>query len=383
MISKNKYDYIICGGGASGLLLSLSIINDDFFNDKKILIIEKDKKNENDRTFGFWDNKKSLLDELVFKEWEYAEFKDSSFHNSFFLEPFKYKMIKSSKFYSHIGKKISKASNFTYLNSNIKSIDQENKFVKTEDGEFQASIIFSSIYDDQEVKFKKYPLLKQHFIGWTIETKNESFDDNKITFMDFSVDQKNEIRFMYILPFSKNKALVEYTLFSKSIISDNEYENEIQNYLKEKNITDYTILDKEKGLIPMTCYPFFEKNTDSYFKIGTAGGWTKPSTGYTVKNSIDKIDLILNYIKKDRPLSKISFKNRFWYYDLLFLDVLIDSKGEGSKVFSDLFRNNDPIKIFKFLDEKTTFGEELSIFLSVNVMTFIKSLIKRISNFSI
>mgnify|MGYP003682179653 CR=1 FL=1 len=383
MISKNKYDYIICGAGASGLLLSYSIINDDFFNDKKILIIEKDKKIQNDKTFGFWESKESLLDELVFKEWKYAEFKDSKFHNSFLLKPFKYKMIKSSKFYSHIGEKISKASNFTYLNSNIKSIDQENKLVKTDNGEFQSSIIFSSIYDDQKVKFKKYPLLKQHFIGWTIETKNESFDDNKITFMDFSVDQKNEIRFMYILPFSKNKALVEYTLFSKSIISDNEYENEIQNYLKEKNITDYTILDKEKGLIPMTCYPFFQKNTDNYFKIGTAGGWTKPSTGYTVKNSIDKIDLIINYLKKGKPLSKINFKNRFWYYDLIFLDVLIDSKGEGSKVFSDLFKNNDPIKIFKFLDEKTSLGEELSIFLSVNIITFVKSLMKRISNLSI
>ena len=51
--------------------------------------------------------------------------------------------------------------------------------------------------------------------------------------MDFSVDQKDEIRFMYILPFSKNKALVEYTLFSKELISDNEYEKEIKSYLKK------------------------------------------------------------------------------------------------------------------------------------------------------
>ena len=92
---------------------------------------------------------------------------------------------------------------------------------------------------------------------------------------------------------------------------------------------------------------------------------------------------MLNYLKKDKPLSKISYKTGFWYYDLLFLDVLIESKGNGSKVFSDLFRNNDPIKIFKFLDEKTSFREELSIFLSVNVMTFVRSLFKRILNFSI
>ena len=376
-----KYDYIICGGGASGLLLANALLSDKHFNDKKILIIEKDSKTDNDKTFGFWNDKESVLDNIVFKEWEYAEFRDSNSHNSFLLSPYKYKMIKSNEFYLYIGDKISKASNFTYLNSTVKEIDKVNNTVKTDDGEFSSTIIFSSIYN--EVSFKKYPLLKQHFIGWTIETKDESFDNNKITFMDFSVDQKDEIRFMYILPFSKNKALIEYTLFSGDIISDDEYEKEIKTYLKKKNILNYSIVEKEKGMIPMSCYPFFENNTDTYFQIGTAGGWSKPSTGYTIKNSIEKIDIIINSLKQNKPLSKIRFKNRFWYYDLLFLDVLIASKGKGSQVFSDLFKNNDPIKIFKFLDEKTSVMEELSIFLSVDIKTFVKSLIKRISNLSI
>ena len=376
-----RFDYIICGGGASGLLLSNALLSDKHFNDKKILIIEKDSKTDNDKTFGFWNDKESVLDNIVFKEWEYAEFRDSNSHNSFLLSPYKYKMIKSNEFYLSIGDKISKASNFTYLNSTVNEIDQVNNKVKTNDGEFSSSIIFSSIYN--EVSFKKYPLLKQHFIGWTIETKNENFDDNKITFMDFSVDQKDEIRFMYILPFSKNKALIEYTLFSGEIINDDEYEKEIKAYLKKKNILNYSIVEKEKGMIPMTCYPFFENNTDTYFQIGTAGGWSKPSTGYTIKNSIEKIDIIINSLKQNKPLSKIRFKNRFWYYDLLFLDVLIASKGKGSQVFSDLFKNNDPIKIFKFLDEKTSVMEELSIFLSVDIKIFVRSLIKRISNLSI
>ena len=375
------FDYIICGGGASGLLLSNALISDKYFNDKKVLIIEKDIKNINDKTFGFWNEEKSLLDEIVFKEWEYAEFLDSNSHNSFSLSPYKYKMINSKKFYIHIGNKISKASNFTYLNSSINEIDEINRIVKTDDGDFTSSIIFSSIYN--EVSFKKYPLLKQHFIGWTIETKTEVFDDNKITFMDFSVDQKDEIRFMYVLPFNKNKALVEYTLFSSDLISDKEYEEEIQKYLEKNNISNYSVIEKEKGIIPMTCYPFFENNTDTYFQIGTAGGWSKPSTGYTVKNSIKKIDIIINSLKQNKPLSKIRFKNRFWYYDLLFLDVLIASKGKGSQVFSDLFKNNDPIKIFKFLDEKTSVFEELTIFLSVDIKTFVRSLLKRISNLSI
>ena len=83
-----KYDYIICGGGASGLLLSNAFIKDEFFNDKKILIIERESKTLNDKTFGFWNDKESVLDDMVFKEWEFAEFKDSSSYNTFLLKPY-------------------------------------------------------------------------------------------------------------------------------------------------------------------------------------------------------------------------------------------------------------------------------------------------------
>ena len=138
-----RFDYIICGGGASGLLLSNALLSDKHFIDKKILLIEKESKTDNDKTFGFWNDKESVLDNIVFKEWEYAEFRDSNSHNSFLLSPYKYKMIKSNEFYLYIGDKISKASNFTYLNSTVNEIDQVNNTVKTNDGEFSSSIIFS------------------------------------------------------------------------------------------------------------------------------------------------------------------------------------------------------------------------------------------------
>ena len=83
-----KYDYIICGGGASGLLLANAFIKDEFFNDKKILIIERESKTLNDKTFSFWDNQSNVLDRIVFKSWEKAEFKDSKISSSFNLSPY-------------------------------------------------------------------------------------------------------------------------------------------------------------------------------------------------------------------------------------------------------------------------------------------------------
>jgi len=103
--------------------------------------------------------------------------------------------------------------------------------------------------------------------------------------MDFSVEQQGNTRFMYVLPTSSTEALLEYTLFSKDLLSKDEYENEIETYLHKLGITEYEIVEKEQGTIPMTSYQFWKHNTKNILNIGSAGGWTKASTGYTFKNT--------------------------------------------------------------------------------------------------
>ena len=377
---RESFDYIICGAGASGLLLANSMIEDNFFRDKKILLIEKNNKSINDRTWGFWDNKVNVLDSIIFKSWDNAEFIDSSFRKSFSLSPYKYMMVKAVDFYSHFLEKIDNASNFEYVNASISEIvsNTNHNYVNTSIGKFSSKLIFSSLPLNNNINFNKYPLLNQSFIGWTIETVEDVFDENKMTLMDFDRDQKNETRFIYTLPFSSKRALIEYTLFSETLISDKEYEDGIKEYLNKRGINDYRVLEKEKGNIPMTCYPFEKSNTDKLIYIGTAGGWTKPSTGYTIKNTIEKTKELVSFIQSNQSLKKFKKRNRFWYYDLLLLDVLKSTKGNGYKSFSYMFKRNNPIKILKFLDEKTNLNEELPILLSVNKIVFIKAFLNRV-----
>ena len=377
---RESFDYIICGAGASGLLLANSMIEDDFFRDKKILLIEKANKSINDRTWGFWDNKVNVLDSIIFKSWDNAEFVNSSFRKNFSLSPYKYMMVKAVDFYSHFLEKIDNASNFEYVNASISEIvsNTNHNYVNTSIGKFSSKLIFSSLPLNNNINFNKYPLLNQSFIGWTIETVEDVFDENKMTLMDFDRDQKNETRFIYTLPFSSKRALIEYTLFSETLISDKEYEDGIKEYLNKRGINDYRVLEKEKGNIPMTCFPFEKSNTDKLIYIGTAGGWTKPSTGYTIKNTIEKTEELVSFIQSNQSLKKFKKRNRFWYYDLLLLDVLKSTKGNGYKVFSYMFKRNNPIKILKFLDEKTNLNEEVLILLSVNKIPFIKAFLNRV-----
>jgi lycopene beta-cyclase len=179
--------------------------------------------------------------------------------------------------------------------------------------------------------------------------------------MDFTVAQKGNTRFMYILPFSKNKALIEYTLFSADLLHDESYEIEIAEYIKQLGITQYKITEKEQGNIPMTCYPFEKYNLKNIINIGSAGGWTKPSTGFTFKRITEYSKNLVDFLKLNDNLRLFSVKSRHWYYDLIFIDVLWRDNSKGSEVFSSIFRKNKIQDVLSFLDEKSNFWTELKI----------------------
>ena len=221
----------------------------------------------------------------------------------------------------------------------------------------------------------------EKYQNWFIETDKNLFDDSTATFMDFTVDQKRNTRFMYVLPISPNKALFEYTLFSKEVLTKDEYEGELLKYLDTKFITEYTITEIEQGVIPMTSYKFWVQNSKNILHIGTVGGWTKASTGYTFKNTSKKTIQLIAFLKAENDFTHFRKKTRFWWYDLLLIDVLSSYNHLGSKLFSTLFKRNSLKNVFRFLDEETSFIEDLRIMLSMPPLRFIVALFRRVLNF--
>ena len=94
---KLDYDYIICGGGISGLLLASKFSNDSYYNNKSILILDPDyPKSNNDRTLCFWDKKKSVWDSLMTASWDNVVFKNGKDEKTLELSPLNYKMLSLS-----------------------------------------------------------------------------------------------------------------------------------------------------------------------------------------------------------------------------------------------------------------------------------------------
>ena len=376
----NHYHYIFTGNGLSALLTLFEMIQSGQFSDKKILLIDSDSKNKNDRTWCFWDSEK-LFDSIISKKWKQAWFKNEKFINQLNLNPYDYKMIRSADFYKLIFDEIAKHPNIEILQDEVIDFSElgNHCVVKTKTKSFTCNKIFNSIFNPELVKAQtKFPLVQQHFIGWFIKSKEAVFTEDCPTFMDFSVEQKGNTRFMYILPTSSTEALIEYTLFSKDLLSKQEYEIEIENYIKNLGITEYEIIEKEQGNIPMTCFPFWKNNSKNIINIGSAGGWSKASTGYTFKNSVKKSKKLVQFLKQESDFTKFHKINKFWRYDLLLIDILYNTNQQGSAIFSSMFKTGKAALIFKFLDEETSFWEDVQVIWMCPKGMFIKALLKRI-----
>lgn len=372
---QKQYDYIITGAGCAGLSLLMRILQEPSLNKKSILVIDEQPKNKNDRTWCFWEQEKGLFDEIVHHRWQELKF-DSAYYSSVFsIAPYSYKMIQGLDFYNHVINFAKQFPNVAFRYEKVIGVTTENDFavVQLTNEKIYSSYIFNSILFEQPVLHKNTYYLLQHFKGWVIETKEPCFNINTATFMDFTVRQKHSTTFMYVLPISETKALVEYTLFTKELLEQDEYTIALKKYIAEKITTqDYTVVHEEFGIIPMTNY-LFPRHNNNVIYIGIAGGQAKGSSGYAF-NFIQKrtAKIVESLLQNNHPFVSRSFSDKkFHLYDSVLLNVLYNKKIEGAAVFSAIFQKNKPQTVLQFLDNQSNFLQDLKIMSSVPTSIFL------------
>ena len=370
----SNYDYIICGGGCSGLSLAYRLLSEEFRN-SKILIIDKDRKNKNDRTWSFWTtDEEDIFAEIYAKTWHRLAFYSPNLELETDPFPYKYNTIHGVDFYQFVLDKINASDHIHFLNAEIYDQKEvaDTVVITTSEGEFQAQYCFDSIV--RSFPENKKLFVWQHFLGWEVEYDKDTFNDDVATFMDFRIEQNGETIFVYVLPFSKTSALVEATFFSKEILKPKVYEDILDPYVKTYFGSNFQIINKEAGAIPMTTEPF-SKGSKRIIPIGTNNGTVKPSTGYAFTRIQKECNHLIEGIKK-RKIEKVQPRKRFLAYDRTLLNVLITGKESGQKVFTMLFKNNKFNKILKFLNEDTSIFEEIAIFNTLPFASFLRAFTK-------
>jgi len=377
-----EYDYIIAGAGSAGLSLAWHMIHSGL-SDKKILIVDKNLSPVNDKTWCFWHRGEPPFKNVIQKSWSKIEIyvNDTKIKNS--LDEYPYYCIRSSEFSRYILKQIRDHSNVDLLESSVKEIDKAVKGVtiSTGDKSYSADYIFQSCFQPKKLRKADihYPLL-QHFLGWEVETDIPVFDSDSFILMDFDETYKDGIAFIYLLPWSEHKALIEYTIFSPQPEQSSLYERKLELYLFNRfklKQYNYSIKRTEYGKIPMQDTPYDPFYVPNVVNIGTVGGLTKPSTGYTFSRIQEHSRAIVDsLVQKNEPAPPPRSSFRYRAYDLWLLQILHDTPEKGLSVFHDLFRKNSTDAIFKFLSEKSSLKEDLHIMSSVPYIPFLKAIWK-------
>ena len=279
---SKDFDYIIAGGGCAGLSLAKQLISSTL-REKKILIVDSSPKTENDKTWCYWAES-PFFPELNPHAWEHIQFHSDEVYRKSSIAPLKYFCVNSLRFYRYMHKELSQHPNVTLLMATVWDLEDgdEGAKVYTSEGNFSADWVFNSIVGKPTLSANDI-YQRQHFMGWRIETQNPLFDSKTMTLMDFRIPQEGQTRFVYCLPFSPNHALIEFTVFSETLIPDSAYSEALGTYMDAHFPGQpYRIVEVEKGSIPMTTYQFPRTKGKHIVNIGTAGGLTKPTTGYTL-----------------------------------------------------------------------------------------------------
>ena len=352
-----EFDYVIIGGGCSGLSLAYELEINKMLDNKSLAIIEPRQEYKRDKTWSFWKVCDHNFDDCVIKSWNTFTINTYNNSNELKSQKFPYQSINSGMFYNKVNSKLSSNSNISFF-KNLNELD------------LSKSIVFNSVIESEPDRSD----LWQHFQGFEIETQKDIFDDSIINLMDFDCEQRDEVHFFYTLPFSKNRALIETTWISnledKSLMN---YDFQLENYIKKNlGIKNYQIKFTERGAIPLSRN--FINRDKKKINIGSAGGMTRLSTGYTFLNIQNQSKYIIENLNNLEKIHDYKIGKKYEILDKLFLKVLKNNPRKMPEIFYNMFKGSTD-SVIKFLSNKSNIFEDINIILKMPKWLFIKELI--------
>lgn len=221
--------------------------------------------------------------------------------------------------------------------------------------------------------------LWQHFLGVEVRTPRPAFDAGRAVLMDLRARQPRQgTGFGYLLPLGRRRALVEYTVFAPGARpSATDLQAGLDAYLAATVPGEHEVLRHEEGSIPMTSARFrVREGRSRVVRIGTAGGATRASTGYTFAAMQRQAEAVARAVSHGRaPVPPPAYPSRHRLLDDVLLRGLSSHAIDGTAFFPLLFERNPPDLVLDFLDGLTTRRQELRLMASVPPLPMVRAVL--------
>lgn len=368
-------DVAVVGAGGAGSLLLLALdarCRATGADPPRVAVIDPVRKAGNDRTWCFWDaGHAGALEAAVSHSWRRLEVVGrTGAVQRLDLEPWRYAMVRSGALYA-LADEAATRLGVHRVTAAVDAVSDGDTHATVEaDGQrLRAGWVFDS--RPRPPDRAGSTMLLQHFRGWTVRGDFADGADGSgggmATLMDFSVPQPaGGVAFGYCLPVGHGTALVEYTEFSRQRLPSEGYDRALRAYLDRRWPGAEPVPGEvEDGVIPMTDGVFAARDGHRLFRLGTAGGATRASTGYTFAAMRRQAAGVAAALLEGRvPVPPAAYPGRHRWMDAVLLRALDGGGLSGAELLAGMFRRNPVGRMLRFMDGTSSPGEELALMAS-------------------
>ena len=364
-------DLIIAGAGCAGLSALWQVMMQPNEH-RKVIVVDRDFEVGDDRTWAFWGTRDAPFADLSKQTWDKLQVRFPTWEQVGQLKRPNGTSSNSRRVYSRVRQRDYDAAIFheAARHPNIRFVSQEiigfqdghtSGVVELPEGELRAPLVLQStqLSPSNDAVPPRHPLL-QHFGGWEVRTQHPVFDPHVATLMDFDTDQFDATAFFYALPEARDRALVEFTMFSPQARDTVFYDDQLRGYLGRLGAGEISIERTEYGVIPMDDRRRDQRWGRHLWNLGTVGGMTKPTSGYTFQRIHSQArHLIGHWASGTTPTPLPSPPHRYRCADRALLNILHRHPERGRPIFERLFKTSSVDDVLTFLDEESTFGADV------------------------
>lgn len=356
-----RADLVIAGAGCAGLSLAVQLVLQAQRRGRRcprIVLIDPRAGHDRDRTWCYWRFVDHPFAAAVSHRWTRWLVREGDREVVRGSERHPYEHIPADGFYDMARKIVGGAPEVELrLGCEVQALCDRGDEVEvtTSDGVVRAPLVFDSRPAAPASDGAGEVDLLQHFVGWEVEAPGPVFDPETPVLMDFAVAQTRGIHFMYVLPFSPTRALVETTYISPQLAPAAVYEDDLRAYLRGRfGLAEPRVRWTERGAIPMTTRPAALRSSPRVIHLGLRGGLAKGSTGYAFQ-AIQRASLALAHellerpgqpprVAAPRPAPAVAM-------DRVLLSHLQRRPARAPPLFFDLFKNLPADLLCRFLSD--------------------------------
>jgi lycopene beta-cyclase len=354
---------VILGAGCAGLTLANELLAAGD-GSQQILLLEARAEYRNDRTWCYWDVAPHRFQHAVsrsWREWEVVHHRDVARCSG----SYRYQHLRSADFYDAALRPVHAAENLTLkLGTDVRAVAEsaEGVTIQTNRGTFRGARVIDTRPLHFHAMQAQPPQVHwfQHFAGWRIRTPRPAFSTERVTLMEFldvapQPRFRSSVPFLYVLPFAEDEALLEVTWFGPEVWEAQEYEAQLAERLRARVGNNYEIIERERGILPMSTVPLERRPSPRSVRLGLGGGAARPSTGYAflaIQRQAQQWAPAL--LRHDWDALAEPYSSSVKWLDETFLNVLAQNPQRAPELFLRMFRHADADALVRFLSDAAT-----------------------------